>query len=177
MSRCVCASMPPGRMYFPVASIVRSHGPGGAALGPKMAAILSSTIATSAAYVSTAVTTVPPLMSVRVIGRSSVSLADDVDHSATRTRAGVSGRLRRPVIGTLVEDDRASHDGERAGIRLHRVARHREDERAGAGLVDGDVAHVARVMRRGVGVPMAGVARVEVTAREHRDATVGIVSA
>ena len=60
MSRCVCASMPPGRTYLPVASMVVSHVPAGRGAGAKMAAIFPSTMATSAAYVSTAVTTVPP---------------------------------------------------------------------------------------------------------------------
>ena len=68
MSRCVCASMPPGRTYLPgrVDGDVERAG-GRRDPGAKMAAILSPSIATSAAYVSTAVTTVPPLMSVRVV--------------------------------------------------------------------------------------------------------------
>ena len=72
MSRCVCASIPPGMTYLPVASMVTSKvapapdAPNETA-GSKIDAMRPSTMATSALYVSTAVTTVPPRMSVLVM--------------------------------------------------------------------------------------------------------------
>ncbi len=58
MSRCVCASMPPGMTYLPRASMVRSGWPS-CVPGAVSAAILPFSIQTSAANVSLAVTHVP----------------------------------------------------------------------------------------------------------------------
>src|ERR1019366_8839358 len=112
MSRWVCASMPPGRMYFPLASMVLSHVPVGAAWGAKRAAILPSMMATSAAYVSTAVTTVPPWMSVLAmvgaslrrggvtgngLDRGSVRQEESAHGARVVSPSGSSGRVRTAV--------------------------------------------------------------------------------
>ena len=63
MSRCVWASMPPGITYMPVASMIFSADSGGMPLRTSL--MRSSSIRTSAALVSVAVTTVPLRISVR----------------------------------------------------------------------------------------------------------------
>ena len=78
ISMCVCASMPPGITYLPLASMRMSASGSASAAAPaaanvaasvaspraSSAAIFSPTISTSASSVPVAVTTVPPLISV-----------------------------------------------------------------------------------------------------------------
>src|SRR2546428_2806100 len=64
MSMCVCASIPPGRTYFPVASIVLSAA---MSSDKPIVEIFSSSTRTSPLYLSVAVTTVPFLISVRMV--------------------------------------------------------------------------------------------------------------
>src|SRR5258708_19580457 len=69
MSRWICTSMPPGMTYLPVASMVWSTAPARASVraGSSSAATVSPSISTSAADDPVAVTTVPPLMRVRMV--------------------------------------------------------------------------------------------------------------
>src|SRR5580704_5318865 len=69
MSRWVCTSMPPGMTYLPVASMVWSTAPARAPVraGSNSAATVSPSMSTSAADDPVAVTTVPPLMRVRMV--------------------------------------------------------------------------------------------------------------
>ena len=68
-SMCVWASIAPGKMYWPVASIVRSAWPSAARCdGSVSATMRSPSIHTSAAKGSEAVTTVPFEIRVRVMG-------------------------------------------------------------------------------------------------------------
>src|SRR5487761_919069 len=82
ISMCVCASMPPGSTYLPVASMTRSAGGAQAPAGAWppgwersrsgelslviRAAIVSPSTSTSAGIVPVAVTTVPPLIRMRM---------------------------------------------------------------------------------------------------------------
>src|SRR5262249_8207535 len=67
ISRCVWTSMPPGRTYLPAASITLSAPwTTSSASDDPMSAIFSPSISTSPRYRSTAVTTVPPLITVRI---------------------------------------------------------------------------------------------------------------
>src|SRR5579859_3403703 len=70
MSRWVCTSMPPGMTYLPLASMVRSAAPTRAPVctGSSSAATVSPSMSTSAADAPVAVTTVPPLIRVRMTG-------------------------------------------------------------------------------------------------------------
>src|SRR5438105_3977641 len=64
MSMCVCTSIPPGSTYLPVASIVLSAA---TSSDDPIVEIFSSSTSTSPVYVSVAVTTVPFLISVRMV--------------------------------------------------------------------------------------------------------------
>ncbi len=66
-SMCVCTSTPPGTTYLPVASMVRSAVTPRVSAWPgaSTAAIVSPSTRTSAALRPVALTTVPPVISVR----------------------------------------------------------------------------------------------------------------
>ena len=98
-SMCVWQSMPPGITYWPFASIVSSAVPG-TVPGAASAAILPLSIQTSAANVSLAVTTVPFLISVRILrpyrfvfGRAFVCGGSDGRNSA-KSSAGLKSSAR-----------------------------------------------------------------------------------
>src|SRR5215469_76249 len=67
ISRCVCASIPPGKSNSPVASITRSDAP--AVKPARTSLIFSPSTKMSAGNVDSAVTTVPPRISVEILTR------------------------------------------------------------------------------------------------------------
>ena len=63
----VCASMPPGMTYLPVASMICAPSTAGAKPGAKSAAIVSPSTSTSAAWDPVAVTTVRPVIRIDTV--------------------------------------------------------------------------------------------------------------
>src|SRR5690349_19534561 len=121
ISMCVCASIPPGSTYLPVASITWSAA-SAAAFSPaspstaraSTAAILSPATSTSASRVPDAVTTVPPLMRMVLTALSPGSLAlaggSWLYQRLVLVRAAVAVELPLvPDLGQLVHVEVADH--------------------------------------------------------------------
>src|SRR5262249_43651312 len=88
--------MPPGMTYLPLTSIVVS-----AERPWPMVATFSSSISTSAWYVSPAVTIVAPLMSVRITQPPCVRTGDERSETAHQSPIPLTNHIIRPHIGHL----------------------------------------------------------------------------
>src|SRR5438034_6619855 len=81
MSMCVCTSIPPGSTYLPVASIVLSAA---MSSDDPIVEIFSSSTSTSPLYLSVAVTTVPFLISVRMVSVPGPRRRENTKHARKR---------------------------------------------------------------------------------------------
>src|SRR3990167_7470083 len=88
----VWGSIPPGMTYLPVASMTRSAG---TSRSRPMRAISSSSTRTSAETIASALTIVPPLMSVRMCSSSGTRMSDRAGGSG----AALGANLRMDEVG------------------------------------------------------------------------------
>ena len=101
-SMCVCGSIPPGITHLPVASMVRSAV---TSSDSPMMAIRSPSMRTSPVVVASALTIVPPVISVRIRSsshgdrsRARVGLASEARPAPASARREDQGLTRSPYI-------------------------------------------------------------------------------